>query len=56
MLRMLVGICWFITVLSIWLPSILKNQFLKTHERNIIKLFSAISAIITICYNITLTR
>jgi hypothetical protein len=50
MLRILVCICWLITVASMWLPNLLKNQFLKNNERQITKVLVTISAIVTICY------
>lgn len=50
MLQKIVCICWLITVISIWLPDLLKNQFFKKNESKIIKLLVTISAIVTIYY------
>lgn len=50
MLRILVCVCWLITVVFMWLPDLFKNQFLKNNERQITKALTFVSAIITIYY------
>ncbi len=50
MLRILVCICWLLTISSMWLPKLLKNQFLENNERQITKILVTVSTIVTIYY------
>ena len=50
MLRIIVSVLWLITVVFMWLPNVCKNQLMKDNERQIIKILSIISAVLSVCY------
>lgn len=50
MLRILICVFWVMTVVSMWLPNILKNQFIKNNERKITKILTIVSALLSLYY------